>query len=111
MKFHFTAYALCLIEVTEDLELDIHEVSAELLGFFASRLDAEEHRDELEAVRLRDFNADRSPQKIMWRWTFMPRQYVVVPISDMRFESLADADQMISEAAVLIFKGCGVQHG
>ena len=107
MRFDFQCFALCAITVEDDSELDLHEVDATLLSFHASVLDAmkeQTHRTELlrAADRLRRKGAG---------WfipAFAEPQYQIVPIQQMRFDDLSDAQEMIESAAVLQQRGCGV---
>ena len=107
MRFDFACFALCAIDIEDDLEFDIHEISAHLLSFHTSESDAvAEMLRVTEALRVKH-------QQRYSRWSrnvpdFVQPQYQVVPIQQMRFEDLSDAQKMIEQAAVLQQKGAGV---
>lgn len=109
MRFDFACFALCEIAVEDDTDLDLHEVDATLLSFHASVLDAmkeQTHRTELlrAAHKLR-----YSGPKWPWRTPeFKETPYQVVPIQQMCFGDLSDAQTMIEQAAVLQQKGVGI---
>ena len=109
MRFDFQCFALCAIIVEDDLDPDLMEYSAELLSFHASVLDAmkeQTHRDELlRAAHKLQYSGPKWP----WRAPeFKEPQYQLVPIQQMRFDSMDDAQTMIESAAVLQQKGIGV---
>lgn len=109
MRFDFACFALCEMTIEEDLELDIHEISAELLSFHSSVRDA--IAEQLHVTELR-----RAAHKLEyggpnWPWRtpeFIEPKYQIVPIQQMRFDDLSDAQSMIESAAVLQQKGVGV---
>lgn len=109
MRFDFACFALCAITVEDDSDLDLHEVDAALLSFHASVLDAmkeQTHRTELlRAAHKKRYSGPH------WPWPepdFEKTHYQVVPIQQMRFDDLSDAQTMIEQAAVLQQKGVGV---
>jgi hypothetical protein len=109
MRFDFQCFALCAIIVEDDLDPDLMEYSAELLSFHASVLDAmkeQTHRDELLRTA---HKLQYSGPKWPWRAPeFKDPQYQLVPIQQMCFDSMDDAQEMIEQAAVLQQKGVGV---
>jgi hypothetical protein len=109
MRFDFQCFALCEITVEDDSDLDLHEVDAKLLSFHASVLDAmkeQTHRTELlRAAHKLSYSGPKWP----WRAPeFKEPLFQIVPIQDMSFRWLSDAEEMIQAAAVLQQKGCGV---
>jgi hypothetical protein len=109
MRFEFACFAICEMTIEDDLDLNLHEVDATLLSFHPTVLDAmkeQTHRTELlrAAHKARYSNPG-------WPWStpeFKEPIYQVVPIQDMTFHGLSDAQEMIEAAAVLRQKGCGV---
>ena len=109
MRFDFQCFALCEITIEDDSDLDLHEVDATLLSFHVSVLDAmkeQTHRTELlRAAHKLQYSGPH------WPWAapqFKEPQYELVPIQQMRFDDLSDAQTMIEQAAVLQQKGVGV---
>jgi len=107
MRFDFACFALCEMTIEDDTDLDLHEVDATLLSFHASVRDAvaeQIHVTELQraAYRLRFKCAAFFVPK------FAEPQYQIVPIQQMRFDDLSDAQEMIEQAAVLQQKGVGI---
>lgn len=106
MRFDFACFALCVITVEDDLDT---EYIADLLSFHANVLDAmteQTHRTDL--LRTAHKLQHSGPH---WPWAvpyFREPQYQVVPIQQMRFDDLSDAQGMIEQAAVLQQKGVGV---
>ena len=109
MRFEFACYALCAITVEDDLDTDLVEYNAELLSFHLTVLDTmkeQTYRTELQ----------RTAHKLSYsgpRWRrrapgFKEPLYQVVPIQQMRFDDLSDAQAMIQQAAILQQKGVGV---
>jgi hypothetical protein len=112
MRFDFQCFALCEITVEDDSDLDLHEVDAKLLSFHASVLDAmkeQTHRTELLRTAHKLSYSGRPGWLPRWRVPdFKEPQYQLVPIQQMRFDELSDAQTMIEQAAVLQQKGVGV---
>ncbi len=109
MRFNFSCFALCEMTVENDLDADQVEYSADLLGFHATVLDAmkeQTHRDELlRAAHKLQYSGPKWP----WRAPeFKEPLYQLVPIQQMRFDSMDDAQTMIEQAAVLQQEGVGV---
>ena len=109
MRFDFACFALCEVTVDDILDNDLIEYSAEILSFHATVLDAmkeQTHRTELlRAAHKLQYSGPRWP----WRAPeFKEPQYQLVPIQQMRFDSMDDAQTMIESAAVLQQKGVGV---
>ena len=109
MRFDFSCFALCVMEIEEDLDIDLHEVDAKLLSFHTSVLDAmkeQTHRTELLRTA---HKLQYSGPKWPWRAPeFKEPLYQLVPIQQMRFDSMDDAQNMIEQAAVLQQEGVGV---
>ena len=107
MYFNFACFALCEMTIEDDSDLDLHEVDAKLLSFHASVLDAmkeQTHRTEL----LRAADKLRRKGAGWFIPAFEDPLYQIVPIQQMRFDSMDDAQNMIEQAAVLQQKGVGV---
>ena len=109
MRFDFACFALCSIDIEDDVDLDLHEVEATVLSIHASVLDAMKeqahHTELLRAAHKLRYSGPR------WPWgmpDFGEPIYQVVPIQQMRFDHLSDAQDMIEQAAVLQQKGVGV---
>ena len=110
MRFDFACFALCEMDIEEDSDTDMVECSAELLSFHASVFDAmkeQTHRTEL--LRAADKLQNDSGPRWPWRpLAFKEPMYQLVPIQQMHFDDLEDAQKMIESAAVLQQKGVGV---
>lgn len=114
MKFNFECWALCSIDINTDEE---DAPTAKLLGFWSTRLAAEEGRDQIEMERLEAHAKSEAAYakelpymaRIMAR-DFVPGRYICVPLSQMQFDLLQDAEEMICKAATLIHVGVGVQR-
>ena len=107
MRFDFACFALCAMTIEVDEDIDLDEVSAELLSFHTSVLDAmkeQTHRTEL----LRAADKLRRKGAGWFIPAFEDPLYQIVPIQQMRFDDLSDAQDMIEQAAVLQQKGVGV---
>jgi len=108
MKFNFQCWALVRIDYPDDPE-DFFPV---IVGFWPTSQDADAGRDALEHDRMveHDRREDEYKRKFSFkaRLDYKPAVYVKVPLSQMRFDSLSDAENMIEQAAKLMFKGCGV---
>jgi hypothetical protein len=108
MRFDFQCFALCEITV-DDTDLDLREIDATLLSFHASVLDAmKEQRHRTELLRAAHKMSYSGPK---WPWRtpeFKEPLYQLVPIQQMRFDSMDDAQDMIEQAAVLQQKGVGI---
>ena len=108
MRFDFVCFALCTVESETDLESDLDEITATLLSFHATVLDAmkeQTHRTELLRTA---HKLQYSGPKWPWRVPeFKEPLYEVVPISDLSFSELSDVQEMIENAATLRFKGVG----
>lgn len=109
MRFDFVCFALCTVESETDPESDLDEITATLLSFHATVLDAmkeQTHRTELlRAAHKLSYSGPKWP----WRAPeFKEPIYQLVPIQSMRFDDLSDAQEMIESAAVLQQKGVGV---
>ena len=109
MRFDFVCFALCTVESETDPESDLDEITATLLSFHATVLDAmkeQTHRTELlRAAHKLSYSGPKWP----WRAPeFKEPIYQLVPIQSMRFDDLSDALEMIESAAVLQQKGVGV---
>ncbi len=106
MRFDFACFALCEMTIEDDLDTDLPEITAEVLSFHASVLDAmteqTHHTELLRAAHNLRFSGPKWP----WRTPeFKEPQYQIVPIQQMRFDDLRDAQEMIEQAAVLRQKG------
>ena len=109
MRFEFSCFALCEISVEDDLDLDLHEVDAMLLSFHASVLDAMKEQTHVTELQRAAHKLQYSGPKWPWRMPeFKEPQFQVVPIEQMRFKSLCDAEDMIEQAAVLQQRGVSV---
>ena len=109
MHFDFACFALCAIGVDDDPDLDLHEVEAMLLSFHASVLDAMKEQTHVTELKRAAHKTRFSGPK--WPWAapeFKEPKYQIVPIQQMRFDDLRDAQEMIEQAAVLQQKGVGV---
>jgi hypothetical protein len=109
VRFDFVCFALCTVESETDPESDLDEITATLLSFHATVLDAmkeQTHRTELlRAAHKLSYSGPKWP----WRAPeFKEPIYQLVPIQSMRFDDLSDAQEMIESAAVLQQKGVGV---
>ena len=111
MKFNFTCWALCKIEEEEG-----YDPVASILGFWKSRDECEEGQRQLDALASLKFYRDKEAYaKRFPFWSqfhqndeYTPMNCVMVPLSQMEFASLDEAERMIESAAVLMVKGCGV---
>jgi hypothetical protein len=107
MRFYFQCFALCEMTVDDDTDLDLREIDAKLLSFHASVLDAmkeQTHRTEL----LRAADKLRRKGAGWFIAVFEEPIYQLVPIQQMRFDDLSDAQTMIEQAAVLQQRGVSV---
>jgi hypothetical protein len=108
MKFNFECWAL--VEICypheEDSSLD------KIRGFWATKAELACGRDAIEAQRriAHEKREDEHKRKFsfMGRLDYQPAVYVSVPLSQMQFKDLEEAEEMILKAARLAFKGCGV---
>jgi hypothetical protein len=111
VKFNFNCWALCEIDAT-----DPDEFPPEILGFWKSQGECEVACQQIEWKRLTASQAEEAAyrKKFGPAWgnlvfkEYTPGRYVHVPLSQMEFKSLDDAENMICKAALLIAKGCGV---
>ena len=109
MFFDFSCFALCEMTIEDDLDLDLHEVGATLLSFHASVLDAMKEQTHVTELQRAAHKLRYSGPKWPWRTPeFKHPIYQIVPIQNMRFDDLSDAQEMIESAAVLQQKGVGV---
>jgi hypothetical protein len=107
MRFDFQCFALCEMTIEVDEDIDLDEASAQLLSFHTSVLDAmKEQTRHTELLR----TADKSRRKGAGWFipAFKAPFYQLVPLQQMRFDDLSDAQNMIEQAAVLQQKGVGV---
>lgn len=107
MRFNFACFALCAITVEDDLDTDLVEYSAELLSFHLNVRDAEAERIHVTDIKRRAHEAAYAK----WPWSPKPEFkepiYQIVPIQQMSFRWLSDAEEMIHQAAILQQKGVG----
>ena len=109
MRFDFACFALCAITIEDDSDLDLHEVDATLLGFHISVLDAMKEQTHITELQRAAHKLQYSGPKWPWRAPeFKEPQYQLVPIQQMRFDDLSDAQAMIEQAAVLQQRGVSV---
>jgi hypothetical protein len=111
MRFDFACFALCAMTIEVDEDIDLDEISAELLSFHASVLDAMKEQTHVTELQRAAHKLSYSGPGWLPRWRapdFKEPQYQVVPIQQMRFDDLSDAQDMIEQAAVLQQKGVGV---
>jgi hypothetical protein len=111
MRFNFSCFALCAMTIEVDEDIDLDEVSAELLSFHTSVLDAMKEQTHVTELQRAAHKLSYSGPGWLPRWRvpdFKEPQYQVVPIQQMRFDNLSDAQGMIEQAAVLQQKGVGV---
>jgi hypothetical protein len=109
MRFDFACFALCSISIDEDLEFDIHDVTATLLSFHTTPHDAFTEAGLITEIK-------RAAHKVsfgapIWNWhapEFKEPIYQIVPIERMIFEDMQHAQEMIEQAAILQQKGVGV---
>ena len=109
MRFDFACFALCEMAIEEDSDTDMVEYRADLLSFHASVLDAMKeqtyHTELLRSAHKLRYSGPKWP----WRAPeFKEPRYQIVPIQQMRFDSMSYAQTMIESAAVLQQRGVGV---
>ncbi len=109
MRFEFSCFALCEMTIEDDLDTDLTEIGARVISFHATVLDAmTEQTQRTELLRVAHKTRFSGPR---WPWhmpEFPEPKYQLVPINQMRFDDLSDAQAMIEQAAVLQQKGVGV---
>lgn len=108
MRFNFECWALVEIRYPheEDSLLD------EIHGFWATKADLDSGRAAIEVRRAESHDKREEEHKrkfpFMARLKYQPAVYISVPLSQMQFKDLNEAEEMILKAARLAFKGCGV---
>ena len=109
MRFNFQCTALCTIKG------DDADPAAKIVGFYASRNEAESGAAEREHEQRRMHQASSASHgaSLCYRYylDYEPARYVFVPLSGMTFRTLTEAQEMIETAAVLQWKGCGAVAG
>ena len=108
MKFNFECWALVEICYPDEEDTCLDKIR----GFWATREDLLSGRAAIEAQRriAHEKQEDGHKRKFsfMARLDYRPGVYVSVPLSQMQFKSLDEAEEMILKAAGLAYKGCGV---
>ena len=103
MRFDFACFALCAITIDED------EIEAKLFSFHTSVRDAVAEHMHVTELQRAAHKLQYSGPKWPWRAPeFKEPQYQLVPIQQMRFDDLSDAQAMIEQAAVLQQRGVSV---
>jgi hypothetical protein len=108
MKFNFSCWALCLIEVeTDPDDPEWRNVEAYLLGLYLTQEDAEGARVAFELANLERHKQvnKRAVEQFGWRAEveYVPRLYASVPIFPMGFRDWDDFEEIIQKAAKLSF--------
>lgn len=113
MRFHFPPFAVCQI-TPPDPEYPFdrdNQASAELIcGFFADRASAEQAVAANERRLLAEHTAWQKQFPWMFRmpsWEYRASHYEIVPLLNVEFPDLPSLEQMICDAAVLLFNGAG----
>jgi len=114
MKFNFTCWALCRVDKEEDDICFPDGMSAHLLDFWRSRDECETAAKEKELSCLRSYEKEKAEYEKAFPFQFyeyVPGRYIFVPLSQMEFDELEGAAEMIEKAALLMARGCGVTDG
>lgn len=108
MRFNFQCWALVDIRFPDEEDSCLSKIR----GFWPNRDAAELGLACIEADRYADHAAKEKDHRRKFPWMaslpYAPATYSFVPLSQMEFETLSDAEDMIIKAAWLIHKGCGV---
>lgn len=109
MKMHFECWALCeMDDIGPPYEPE--DMTARLLGMWLTREAMEMERQRIEFAR----RTEHEQREATFRWSHRPYEpsvYQFVPTSQMEFDSLATAQEMIESAAKLMQQGCAVAAG
>jgi hypothetical protein len=115
MQFNFSCWALCAIEVeTDEDDPGWRGYTPKILDFYLTGAECLNARIHIERKALAEHEARYKVVNGRWPaypWNdpgYTPGHYVSVPLSAMRFDDLVDATEMIEQAAVLAYQGCGV---
>jgi hypothetical protein len=109
MKFNFACFALCEMSVDADEEERFESgITAALKGLWLTESDAQQEADILTGMA----QNQHEDHYRRFRWQgyspFVPPVFQIVPLADLTFSYLDDAQNMIEKAAVLQQRGCGI---